>query len=43
MGVLTHGNVRIGLTRSTTDEEVWAFLDALPPVVADLRARIGSP
>ena len=42
MGALTHGNVRIGLTRTTTEAEVEAFLDALPPIVAELRARIRS-
>ncbi len=42
MGALTHGNVRIGLTRTTTEAEVDAFADALPPIVAELRARIGS-
>lgn len=43
MGALTHGNVRLGLTRTTTAGDVDAFLDALPPVVAGLRARLGSP
>ena len=43
MGALTHGNVRIGLTRATTEAEVEAFLDALPPIVADLRARVRTP
>jgi cysteine desulfurase len=43
MGALTHGNVRIGLTRSTTEADIGAFLDALPPVVADLRARVRTP
>jgi cysteine desulfurase len=41
MGALTHGNVRIGLTWDTTAEEVEAFLAALPPIVAQLRARVG--
>ena len=41
MGVLTHGNVRVSLTRDTTDDEVDAFLAALPEVVRDLRARVG--
>ncbi len=40
MGALTHGNVRIGLTRSTGADEVDAFLEVLPGVVAELRARI---
>lgn len=42
MGALTHGNVRIGLTRTTTEAEVDAFLAALPPIVAELRTRIRS-
>ncbi len=41
MGVLTHGNVRLALGRSTTDTEVDRFLDVLPGVVAELRARVG--
>jgi cysteine desulfurase len=40
MGALTHGNVRIGLTRTTTDDEVEAFLAALPPIVARLRDEV---
>ena len=43
MGALTHGNVRLGLTRTTTAAEVEAFLAALPPVVAELRSRLGAP
>lgn len=43
MGALTHGNVRIGLTRSTSQVDVDRFLDVLPQVVADLRARLGAP
>jgi cysteine desulfurase len=39
LGVLTHGNVRVSVGRDTTEAEVDAFLDALPRVVADLRAR----
>ncbi|MGN6252363.1 MAG: cysteine desulfurase family protein [Marmoricola sp.] len=41
MGVLTHGNVRVSLTRDTTEEEVDRFLAVLPDVVADLRAEVG--
>lgn len=41
MGALTHGNVRLGLTRTTTATEVDQFLEALPPLVRDLRARVG--
>lgn len=41
MGVLTHGNVRLSLGRDTTRTEVDAFCDALPGVVAEIRARVG--
>lgn len=41
MGVLTHGNVRLSLQRDATRAQVDAFCDALPSVVADLRARVG--
>jgi cysteine desulfurase len=41
MGVLTHGNVRISLHRDTTRAEVDALCDALPAVVAEIRARVG--
>ena len=41
MGVLTHGNVRVSLTRDTTDEEVEGFLAVLPEVVRDIRAEVG--
>jgi cysteine desulfurase len=37
MGALTHGNVRVSVTRDTTDAEVDAFCAALPEVVADIR------
>jgi cysteine desulfurase len=40
MGALTHGNVRIGLTWSTTAAEIGHFLDILPPIVADIRATV---
>jgi cysteine desulfurase len=43
MGALTHGNVRVSLTRDTTEEEVERFLDVLPDVVARIRARAGVP
>jgi cysteine desulfurase len=39
MGALTHGNVRVSLTRETTDAEVDAFCAALPEVVAEIRAE----
>ncbi|GGO69923.1 cysteine desulfurase family protein [Nocardioides deserti] len=41
MGVLTHGNVRVSLTRDTTEAEVEGFLAALPEVVAGIRAEVG--
>jgi cysteine desulfurase len=41
MGALTHGNVRIGLTRTTTAEEIERFLDVLPPIVRRLRTSVG--
>lgn len=41
MGVLTHGNVRIGLGAATTDAEVERFLAVLPGVISELRARVG--
>ena len=40
MGVLTHGNVRVSLTRETTAADVDAFLAALPQVVAEIRAEV---
>ncbi len=43
MGALTHGNVRIGLTRTTTASEVDRFLAVLPPIVAQIRARLAGP
>jgi cysteine desulfurase len=42
MGVLTHGNVRIGLPAGVTDLDVTGFLDALPPIVARLREQVGA-
>lgn len=41
MGVLTHGNVRIALDRSTTAEEVERFLAVLPGAVARVREMLG--
>jgi cysteine desulfurase len=38
MGALTHGNVRVSLTRETTEADVEAFCAVLPEVVAELRA-----
>jgi cysteine desulfurase len=41
MGVLTHGNVRVSLTRDTTEADVDGFLAVLPDVVREIRARVG--
>jgi cysteine desulfurase len=41
MGVLTHGNVRLSLTRDTTTADVDGFLAALPEVVGSIRAEAG--
>lgn len=41
MGVLTHGNVRVALDRSTSEADVDRFLDALPAAVARVRAALG--
>ena len=43
MGALTHGNVRVSLTRDTTEAEVDRFLEVLPGVVAQLRERANVP
>jgi cysteine desulfurase len=41
MGVLTHGNVRVSLSRSTTEADVERFLTTLPRVLERLRAEAG--
>jgi cysteine desulfurase len=41
MGVLTHGNIRVSLSRTTTEEDVARFLHVLPDVVRRLRASAG--
>jgi cysteine desulfurase len=41
MGVLTHGNVRLSLTRDTTEADVDGFLRVLPDVVRSIRAEAG--
>jgi cysteine desulfurase len=41
MGVLTHGNVRLSLTRDTAPADVEGFLAALPEVVGSIRAEVG--
>jgi cysteine desulfurase len=42
MGALTHGNVRLGVSRTTTEAEVDAFLAVLPGVVHEIRGRLGA-
>jgi cysteine desulfurase len=37
MGALTHGNVRVSLSRDTTEGEVERLLGVLPSVLAALR------
>ncbi len=41
MGALTHGNVRVALTRTTAAVDVEALCAALPEVVAAIRAEVG--
>jgi cysteine desulfurase len=41
MGALTHGNVRVSLSRRTTAQDVDRFLALLPGVVARLREQAG--
>jgi len=42
MGALTHGNVRLALHRSVTDEDLERFCAVLPRVVAEVRASLGA-
>ena len=41
MGVLTHGNIRLGLPLGVREESVEAFIAALPEVVAGVRDQLG--
>jgi cysteine desulfurase len=41
MGALTHGNVRVSLSRDTTEDEVDRFCEVLPDVVARIRREAG--
>jgi cysteine desulfurase len=41
LGVLTHGNVRVSLSRTTTDDDVDRFVAVLPGVLEQLRADAG--
>ena len=43
MGLLTHGNIRVGLTADATASDVDRLLGVLPGVVASLRDRVGAP
>ena len=42
VGALTHGNLRLGLPRGTSAEDVDRFCDLLPRVVSDIRRRLGA-
>jgi len=42
MGALTHGNVRLALHRSVTDDDVDRFCATLPGVVAEVRDMLGA-
>ncbi|ROS73025.1 cysteine desulfurase family protein [Cellulomonas sp. PhB143] len=42
MGVLTHGNVRIALDRTTSEDDVDRFLAELPRAVARVRSMLGA-
>lgn len=42
IGTLTHGAIRVSIGPETTDAETDRFLEALPGVVADAKARLGS-
>ncbi len=41
MGVLTHGNVRVSLGRTSTHDEVDRFATVLPGIVQRIRAEVG--
>lgn len=41
MGALTHGNVRVSLSRETTSNDVDRFCAALRDTVLDIRGRVG--
>ncbi|MCW2715772.1 MAG: aminotransferase class [Frankiales bacterium] len=42
MGALTSGNIRVSLSRETTEQDVDRFLSVLPGVVAGLRRDAGA-
>jgi cysteine desulfurase len=41
MGVLTHGNLRVSLSRTSTHAEVDRFATVLPGLVRRIRAEVG--
>jgi cysteine desulfurase len=41
MGVLTHGSIRVSLTRTTTEADIERFLTVVPDVVSRVRAITG--
>ncbi|TDU87070.1 cysteine desulfurase [Kribbella voronezhensis] len=41
MGVLTHGNIRVSLGRTSTHDEVDRFASVLPGLVRRIRAEVG--
>ena len=43
MGALTHGNVRLSLSRDTSGADVDGFLGVLPALVERLRAEVSHP
>ncbi len=43
MGVVTHGNVRVSLPRTTAQEAIERFLAVLPGIVAGLRGTADPP
>lgn len=42
MGVLSHGNIRVSLSRDSTEADVLAFLEAVPDVVGRVRSMLGA-
>lgn len=42
MGALTHGNIRLALHGSVTDEEIDRFCSLLPGIVARVRGTLGA-
>ena len=40
MGTLTHGNIRVSLTRGTTGADVDRLLGLLPDLIAGMRAEL---